>query len=82
MLTNYTCKYCEICRYDHDMYIMRYVHILRIYISQISMRSAENRYIYIIYIYIYILKSSCIFRVLRIDTSIQYRKFQFLLDVI
>ena len=46
MLTNYTCKYHEICRYDHAMYIMRYVGMMRIYISQVCMRSAENRYIY------------------------------------
>ena len=63
-VTNYSCKYHEILGYNHDMYVMKYVGILRIYISQVSMRSAENRYIYkvqyigvlrvYIYIYIYI----------------------------
>ena len=46
-------------RYDHDMYIMRYVGILRMYISQVNIRvlsthisikysipSSKNRYIY------------------------------------
>ena len=46
MFTNYSCKYHEILGYDHDMYVMKYVGMLRIYISQVSMRSAENRYIY------------------------------------
>ena len=30
MLTNYSCKYNEILGYDNDMYIMKYVGILRI----------------------------------------------------
>ena len=30
MLTNFSCKYNEILGYDHDMYIMKYVGILRI----------------------------------------------------
>ena len=46
MLTNNTFKYHEIHEYDHDIYIMKYVDMLRIYISQVSIRSAENRYIY------------------------------------
>ena len=46
MLTNYSCRYPEICDYDHDMYVMKNVDMLRIYISQVSIRSAENRYIY------------------------------------
>ena len=46
MLTNYTYKYYEICQYDHNMYVIRYVCMLRIYISQVSTMSAQNRYIY------------------------------------
>ena len=46
MLTNYTSKYHYLCRYDHDMYIKRYVGILRIYISKVCIKSGENRYSY------------------------------------
>ena len=46
LLTNFTCKYHEMYQYDNDIYIMTYVGMLRIYISQASMRSAHNRYIY------------------------------------
>ena len=33
MLTNYTCKYHDLCRYDYGMYVKRYVGMLRIYLS-------------------------------------------------
>ena len=46
LLTNYSCMYHEIHQYDHDMYVMTYVCMLRIYISQVSIRSSEIRYIY------------------------------------
>ena len=46
MLKNYTCKYHEIGRYDDDMYVKRYVGMLRIYIYEVSIRSADNIYIY------------------------------------
>ena len=46
LLTNYTCKYHEICQYDHDIYVMTYIHMLRIYMSQASVRSAHNIHIY------------------------------------
>ena len=72
MFTNYSCKYHEILGYDHDMYVMKYVCMLRIYISQVSMNSAEIRYIYKVHYE----------GVIRIYVSIKYRKFQFLLDVI
>ena len=45
-VNNYSCKYHEILGYDHDMYVMKYVGMLRIYISQVIIRSAEIRYIY------------------------------------
>ena len=45
-VNNYTYKYHEICKYDHDMHTIRYVGMLRIYISQVRTRSAQNRYIY------------------------------------
>ena len=44
--TNYSCKYYEILGYDHDMYVIKYVCMLGIYISQMNIRSAENIYIY------------------------------------
>ena len=47
MLQNYTCKYHEIGRYDDDMYVKRYVGMLRIYIYEVSIRSADNIYIYL-----------------------------------
>ena len=47
MFTNYSCKYQNIFGCDDDMYVMKYVGMLRIYIPEVSMRSAENRYIYI-----------------------------------
>ena len=46
MFTNDSCKYHEILGYDHDMYVMKYVCMLSIYISQVSMKSHEIRYIY------------------------------------
>ena len=46
LFTNNYSKYHEILRYDHDMYVMKYVCMLRIYISQVSTMSAQNRYIY------------------------------------
>ena len=46
LFTNNYSKYHEILRYDHDMYVMKYVCMLRIYISQVSTLSAQNRYIY------------------------------------
>ena len=46
LLTNYTCKYHEICQYDDDIYVMTYIHMLRIYMSQASVRSAHNIHIY------------------------------------
>ena len=49
MFTNYSCKYHEILGCDHDMYVMKYVGMLRIYIPEVSMRSAKNRYISIKY---------------------------------
>ena len=45
MLKNYTRKYHKIGRYDDDMYIKRYVGMLRIYIYEVSSRSAENIYL-------------------------------------
>ena len=36
MLKNYTCKYCKIGRCDDDIYVKRYVGVLRIYIYDIS----------------------------------------------
>ena len=49
MFINYSCKYHEILGYDHDMYVMKYVGMLRIYISQMNIRSAEYIYISIKY---------------------------------
>ena len=49
MFTNYSCKYHNIFGCDDDMYVMKYVGMLRIYIPEVSMRSAEKRYIYIKY---------------------------------
>ena len=49
MLQNYTCKYHKIGRYDDDMYIKRYVGMLRIYVSEVSIRSVDNIYISIKY---------------------------------
>ena len=46
MFTNYSCKYHQICQNDHDMYVMKYIGMMRIYISQVSTMSAQNRYIY------------------------------------
>ena len=46
LFTNNNCKDHEILGYDHDMYVMKYVGILKIYISQVSTMSAQNRYIY------------------------------------
>ena len=46
MLTNYTYKYHDLCRYDYNMYIKRYVGMLIIYICQVCIKSDENRYIY------------------------------------
>ena len=40
------CKYHKIGRYDDDMYIKRYVGMLIIYIYEVSIRSAENIYMY------------------------------------
>ena len=45
MLKNYTCKYHKIGRCDADMYVKRYVGVLRIYIYEVSSRSAENIYL-------------------------------------
>ena len=46
LLTNYTCKYHEICQCDHDIYVMTYIGMLKIYMSQANMRSAHNIHIY------------------------------------
>ena len=40
-----TCKYHEIGRCDDDTYVKRYVGMLRIYIHEVSSRSAENIYL-------------------------------------
>ena len=46
MLTNYTYKYYDIYTYDHDMYVITYVNMLKIYISQVNTMRTCNRYIY------------------------------------
>ena len=46
MLTNYTYKSDDICLYDHDMYVITYVLMLKICISQVSTMRTHNRYIY------------------------------------
>ena len=46
LLTNYTCKYHEIHQYEDNIYIMTYIGMLRIYMSQASMRSVHNIHIY------------------------------------
>ena len=45
MLKNYTCKYHKIGRCDDDMYIKRYVGMLRIDVYEVSNSSAENIYL-------------------------------------
>ena len=46
MLTNYTYKYDDVCLYDHDMYVITYVLMLKICISQVSTMRTHNRYAY------------------------------------
>ena len=46
LFTNYSFKYHNIFGCDDDMYVLKYVGMLRIYIPEVSMRSHEKRYIY------------------------------------